>query len=71
MTTVSGCMYYICNYVKWIETLILFLQWLNDKQIVEKLIGCIVPTQDEDVSTFCKGMYLKYLCNSFINVFFI
>ncbi|XP_048765109.2 serine/threonine-protein phosphatase 6 regulatory subunit 3-like isoform X3 [Ostrea edulis] len=35
--------------VEWVELRKAVIEWLNEKQIVEKLIGCIVPTQDEDV----------------------
>ncbi|XP_022292319.2 serine/threonine-protein phosphatase 6 regulatory subunit 3-like isoform X3 [Crassostrea virginica] len=35
--------------VEWVELRKAVIEWLNEKQIVEKLIGCLVPTQDEDV----------------------
>ncbi|XP_061176457.1 serine/threonine-protein phosphatase 6 regulatory subunit 3-like isoform X1 [Saccostrea echinata] len=35
--------------VEWVELRKAVIEWLNEKQIVERLIGCIVPTQDEDV----------------------
>lgn len=35
--------------VEWVELRKAVIEWLNEKQIVEKLIACLVPTQDEDV----------------------
>lgn len=28
-------------------------QWLNENQIVQRLVDCIVPSNDEDVSNIC------------------
>lgn len=47
--------------------LLSFLQWLNEKQIVEKLIACLVPTQDEDVSSKINSVVFLFLFHSFVN----
>lgn len=46
--------------------LLSFLQWLNEKQIVEKLIACLVPTQDEDVSSKINSIVFLFLYHSFV-----